>query len=334
MFHYDHNLEPYQQHRRLRFQQMRHGCNAQGWLLIAYMAVLNGAVVLLGFLRGFLRAAASIAQTGRADGTVSIEEVIYYSGWGFILGCGIGIALLLLWKKPSYFSQTVFRKSRPMKLLQFVQLLSLFMTVQLFSLLLGALGESLLNQFGLTGRAETGYSADAWGMFLYTALAAPLAEEILFRGVVLRAFEGYGKKFAIVTSALLFGLFHGDFSQAIFAFCAGLVLAYVALEYNIVWAMVLHMFNNLMIADTLSRLSKWLAPEWEKLLLLGVLGIFGLITMASLGLNYQRIADYIRKKHDEPECYKAFWSAPGMIALLVITLLTIVEDLISSIAPI
>jgi len=334
MYQYNHDLEPYRYLRRENYERMRHGCNAQGWLLLAYMAIMSGSVLLVGFLRGFFRAVGSVAQNGWADVTVTVEEIVFYSGWGYMLAGVIGIVLLLVWKKSAYFPRVLFKRNRPMKLWQFVQLLSLFMTVQLFYLLLSALGESLLNQVGLTSKSHTGYSADGWSMFIYSALVAPVTEELLFRGVVLRSFEGYGKKFAIVTSALLFGLFHGNLNQGLFAFSAGLVLAYVALEYHILWAVVLHIFNNLLIADTMSRLSRWLSPAWEKLLPLVVLGTFGLIAMASLGMNAQRIASYLRKEKNQPDCYKAFWSATGIIVLAVITLLIIVGDLISSITPI
>lgn len=335
MYRYDHNVEPYMQVqqylRRQQFERMRHGCNAQGWLLVAYLGIMSGSIMLVGFLNGFVQTVRSVAEYGRADVSVSTEEIIYYSGWGYILAGVIGFVLLLLWKKPAYISGTIFKRNRTMKPLRFVQILSLFMTVQLLHLLLGALVESVLKQFGVIFEGDTGYSADGWSMFIYSAVAAPVTEEILFRGVLLRSFEPYGKRFAIVTSALLFGLFHGNLSQGLFAFSAGLVLAYVALEYHILWAVVLHMFNNMMIADTLSRLTQWLAPEWERPVLLAVLGVFGLIAMVTLGLKWQRIAAFFKKERNEPDCYKAFRSAAGIIVLVVLCVLTILESLLTSI---
>ena len=88
-------------------------------------------------------------------------------------------------------------------------------------------------------------------MFLYASFLGPITEEIVFRGFVLRSLEKYGKHFAIVTSAIMFGLFHANFIQGIFAILVGLILAYVALEYSIKWSIAFHIVNNFIFGDVL-----------------------------------------------------------------------------------
>ena len=70
-------------------------------------------------------------------------------------------------------------------------------------------------------------------------------EEILFRGVVLKPLEKYGKLLAIVISSLLFAIYHGNIIQGIYAFICGLLLGFVASEYSLKYSVILHIFNNL-----------------------------------------------------------------------------------------
>lgn len=70
----------------------------------------------------------------------------------------------------------------------------------------------------------------------------------------------YGKGFAIVLSAVLFGVMHGNFLQGLFAFGAGLVFGYVAVEYSLKWSVVIHVINNMVFSDLLGRVTKQL-PE-------------------------------------------------------------------------
>lgn len=95
----------------------------------------------------------------------------------------------------------------------------------------------------VSGTAETSVS-----LALYTAVAAPVTEELLFRGAVLRSLQPYGKRFAIFCSALLFGLVHQNLTQTPFAFGFGLLAGYVAMEYSILWSMSLHILNNAVLA--------------------------------------------------------------------------------------
>ena len=89
--------------------------------------------------------------------------------------------------------------------------------------------------------AESSVTVSMW---LYVGLVAPICEEVLFRGVLMKELKPLGKNFAIVTSAMVFGLFHDDVVQGTFAFLFGLILGFVAMEYSLVWSIALHIFNN------------------------------------------------------------------------------------------
>ncbi len=67
--------------------------------------------------------------------------------------------------------------------------------------------------------------------FLLLVVVAPVTEEVLFRGLILRGFLGnYSKRSAILMSALLFAVMHTNPWQFISAFVAGVLLAWLLIE--------------------------------------------------------------------------------------------------------
>ena len=104
-----------------------------------------------------------------------------------------------------------------------------------------------------------GHQRDAAVISLY-ALVGPVAEEVVFRGFIMDRLLPYGKGFAIVLSAVLFGVMHGNFLQGLFAFggragiwlcCGGIFSEMVCL---------IHVINNMVFSDLLGRVTKQL-PE-------------------------------------------------------------------------
>jgi hypothetical protein len=82
---------------------------------------------------------------------------------------------------------------------------------------------------------------------LFVVILAPITEEFALRGVVLQGLRPYGEKFAILISAFLFGIMHGNLLQAPAAFMMGMVLAYIAIQTeSIVAPTLIHMLNNLL----------------------------------------------------------------------------------------
>ncbi len=66
-----------------------------------------------------------------------------------------------------------------------------------------------------------------WGLLFY-AVAAPVAEEIVFRGLVFnRLRRQFPVSLSILLSAALFGIFHGNTVQGVYGFLLGLLLAWV-----------------------------------------------------------------------------------------------------------
>lgn len=72
---------------------------------------------------------------------------------------------------------------------------------------------------------------DGFALTLALVVIAPITEELLFRGVLLRGLvRSYGERAGLLVSAVLFGLLHGRPAEAIVAFVAGLVLGALRLR--------------------------------------------------------------------------------------------------------
>ena len=93
--------------------------------------------------------------------------------------------------------------------------------------------------------------------FLILVIAGPIMEEIFCRKMIIDRVRIFGEKRAVIFSALVFGLFHGNLSQSIYAFALGLVLGYVYLRSEkLRYSIALHMAFNFMgsvISGTVAR---------------------------------------------------------------------------------
>lgn len=75
----------------------------------------------------------------------------------------------------------------------------------------------------------------------------PLIEEFAIRGVLMQSLRKYGNLFAIVTSAFVFGVFHGNAVQMPFAFLCGLVIGYAVIATESLWTgVIIHALMNAM----------------------------------------------------------------------------------------
>lgn len=104
---------------------------------------------------------------------------------------------------------------------------------------------------GAPGSANTAYldfGGPVWAtvaLILVTGVVGPLMEEVLFRGLMLSVLKPYGKGFAVLATALIFGLAHGSAMQLGQTFLVGVVLACVTLETgSIKTAFLLHAAFN------------------------------------------------------------------------------------------
>lgn len=80
---------------------------------------------------------------------------------------------------------------------------------------------------------------------LATAVIPPICEEFAMRCCGVGLLRKYGKGFAVMAVAMIFGLVHGNIIQFIFASLIGVILGYVTVKTDsILPAIFIHAFNN------------------------------------------------------------------------------------------
>lgn len=117
------------------------------------------------------------------------------------------------------------------------------------SVYMGAFVETIMNKFDLSCVSDqSGLGDSPMGLAietLYSCIIAPITEEMLFRGMLLKVFSKADQKFAIIASAFFFGLAHGNIPQFILAFLLGIFLSHITMRHNsIIPAIIVHIFIN------------------------------------------------------------------------------------------
>lgn len=108
--------------------------------------------------------------------------------------------------------------------------------------LIGKLSGAELQPNPLQGLSEGG---SPLAVIVFTVILVPIFEELFFRKVVYSKMSDYGDKAYIIFSAVIFGLFHGNIFQSIYAFFIGLILAYVYVYTGkIIYSIIIHFLMN------------------------------------------------------------------------------------------
>lgn len=320
---------------RWQRKQLRRSFSPVGWILLVYYLIMNAAVFLAVFVEVILSMMNQLAM-GNREGFMNIAESGMTGGWGYVLAVAVGLLILLLWKKPRYWKEEIWAKGRPMTFGSFFGILCIFLSGQTVYQTVTASLELMLNSFGLTmmeGLEAMSLGTDSFEMFLYASILAPITEEILFRGLIQRTLLPYGKKFAIFCSAFAFGLYHGNLLQSPYAFLVGLVLGYTAAEYSIGWAMVLHMVNNLVIADILTRLTSGMSEIAAGMIITGVISIFSVCAILIAIAKRREISAYLNQERMDGLCLKCFFTSPGVIVLTVLMVISMIVSSIMMVTP-
>lgn len=135
-------------------------------------------------------------------------------------------------------------------------------------------------------------------MLLYSVLLAPVCEELIFRGTTMHlARKAVPFWLANVMQAFLFGLFHMNWIQGIYAFALGLVLGYVCEKGgSIYYSIFLHFLFNFwgtVISNALAGM--------ESTVLLSVIMLVVTIVSLTLGLFLFVSGTRIKKERNDAD---------------------------------
>jgi uncharacterized protein len=128
-----------------------------------------------------------------------------------------------------------------------------------------------------------------WLILLTIGIVAPIAEELLFRGLIFHMFNRHmNVKIALIIQALLFGAFHLNLVQGLYASVLGVVLGFAYLLTGSLWIPILmHIVNNsvaLLLPET------WMN---DPLISMGLMGLLLLVPLGLWLLFKQNYGEYI-----------------------------------------
>lgn len=223
-------------------KNIRKSYNRAGCFLLLHIGMSTAIVVILVILAGIMLFAypddieTYMSETSIEIGISAIAYLITNIAV-FFIGCGV-----CGFKKGDFFRKSLV--SDKTALFRYI-ILAFFM--QVLSLLFYSL---LVNLFPWIEVEDTlspdGTPRQIFVNILYTCIAAPITEELVFRGIILKNLSKASQGFGIFASALLFGLVHGNIPQFINAFLCGIILGHAAIKYNsLTPCIVIHMCINI-----------------------------------------------------------------------------------------
>jgi membrane protease YdiL (CAAX protease family) len=173
-----------------------------------------------------------------------------------------------------------------------VHSLGLFVGVLIISLVIVNFITGFFTELGLEPiqpKYEIPTSPFAMILFVISiAIAPPLFEEFVFRGVILHSLRKFGDGFAIFVTAILFGAMHQTIPQAINAFIIGLALGFFVVKTGSLWTgILLHFVNNLLA--TTGMLAEMTGNDVFNF-------INGLLILTLLVLMVRSYVDYFKNK--------------------------------------
>ena len=146
---------------------------------------------------------------------------------------------------------------------------------------------------------------------------AAIAEELALRGYVMGNLRKYGDKFAIIISATVFAVIHGNLVQAPFAFIAGYAIGYLTVKTGSLWTgIAIHAANNF-ISTAVSYSVDYVGEEVTNLVY--VFFVYGSIIVGLIAFKFfKRKTQNISMYEDtlvmsNAEKAKVFFLNPAMI---------------------
>lgn len=237
-----------------------------------------------------------------------------------------GLVLMLLLLSGDGIPKTQHARFRPWT---YGWLLLLVYGLQALSSILLSPLEAFLHQQGFSMDYATEVASGrmtGFFMILYAVIVAPFVEECLFRGLIFNVLRRYGRLFAIVISALLFALMHGNLMQFLTALFVGMLLALIRERYGFGYAILMHLSNNAfaLFFNNYGESSTGISLLYMAFIYGGLLTV-----VVTLFTHLKKLRRFLRSEHSFPAMLKLWCTTPAVIVVTVLfvalTALSIVE---------
>ena len=228
----------------------------------------------------------------------------------------------------------IFVSQRKMTISVFITLLFLTQSLNFTSIVFSNFVESVFNALGysagvtLKEELELGtYEPTPFYEILLFGFFGPVVEEITIRGYLMRAYQQYSgsKIYAIIFTAIIFGINHGSFFTSVSITFDALVLGYIAMEYGIFWTAIYHSIENFLasyifVYEILMRLpvEKRYTVYFDVYLTIALCAVFIIF------LKRDKITEYISENRGESRYFKlTLKSVTFILYIFVLMLLTL-----------
>lgn len=159
---------------------------------------------------------------------------------------------------------------------------------------------------------------------ILVCVLAPLFEELMFRRLLLDRLRPYGERFALIGSALMFALIHGNLSQMFYAFGIGLVLGWLVLKTGCLW-------QSILIHAGINFISAGLLPLLEPLgeagnVILAAFALGGTVLGIVFFFAYRRDVRPARGAcgFSEGRKWRLLFENPGMVLFCLVVIYEVV----------
>ena len=293
-----------------------------------------------------------------AFGTARAEKIISsnYFIWGSQLVFMYAISFPVLYAMTRGVPRKIKKKSK----MDIEELFMLFFIAQLAQFIGSNISNLIINLvYLISGRDISGSANDLimntpiWIIIIVAVIIGPIFEELIFRRILIDRLSPFGEKFAIITTAIAFGIFHGNLDQLIYTTALGFIFGYVySVTRDIRYSIGLHMVFNffgavpvMLVYDSAEKI--YSLPEEtlmnpEALLeympeLMAVYG-YSIVQLAFVGLGVYFLVKCVKQKRftlnnevdiriPRDEIARTFVT-PGVFAFVILSIATFVLNLI------
>lgn len=251
------------------------------------------------------------------DSVNALWNMAYESGWMIIIAASVGVLPPLLLSVRSKRFESIPDENQSAGLVRPLFYLLLLLGLQMIIWLTAYPFVIAMEEAGYSFSAAS-QSASAMSstgtMLFYSIAVAPICEELVYRGFVLRYLERYGRWFAVSISAFLFALMHGNIVQFPIALVAGLLFGYITVQYSIHTAIAVHIGNNLFVEgiNRLSLVDAQLSLRVDSVVSMAAL----LVTLVALVLGVPAMIRWVRANKSEPHVFRWFFSCWPVLLLV------------------